>query len=309
MVAGAVLFSYCIAEPVFRAEAEPPLPIVRKSRLRISVLILAGLALAVASGAAWLLLLAATIAGGSWGEAITDGTAWLLLTETRFGIDWQLRLLLAMLLAACLVLKPGPLSGGRGLLAVSAGIGFLASLAWAGHGGATSGTAGYVHVTADVLHLTAAGAWLGGLVPLVLLVAELRGSGDPRWAATIYRVAYRFSNLGIVSVGTLLASGAINAWFLVGATTSLINTDYGQLLLMKIALFLAMVGIATVNRLRLVPLLSKLADHDTSDLKLQTARRLQWNAAFEICLGLVIICIVAVLGVTPPAAEAHIHMH
>lgn len=309
MVAGAALFSYCVAKPAFQTVVGPPLPMVRRFRMRLSILLSASLVLAVASGAAWLLLLAARIAGQSWSEAITDGTAWLLLTQTRFGIDWQLRLFLAMVLAANLLLYPQALRRWRGLFAVLVSIGLLGALAWAGHGGGTSGSAWYVHVVADVFHLSAAGAWLGGLVPLVLLFGELRRSGDHRWAATAYCVAHRFSNLGIVSVGTLLVSGMINAWFLVGAMTGLINTDYGQLLLMKIALFVAMVGIATINRLRLMPLLSNVADNDSSDLRMPTARRLQWNAVFEISLGLAVICIVGVLGVTPPATEAHIHIH
>jgi putative copper resistance protein D len=309
MVTGAVLFSYLVAEPVFWPAAEPSRAIAERFRRRLFVLLSLNLVLAVASGAAWLVLLAARIGGQSLSEAITDDTAWVLLTQTRFGIDWQLRFLLATVLTAGLVIHPGPLAGWRGLFASLVSIGFLAGLAWAGHGGGTSGSAWYFHIAADVIHLSAAGAWLGGLVPLVLLFGELRRSGDNKWAEIAYRAACRFSDLGMVSVGTLLASGVINAWFLVGTMTGLIDTDYGQLLLMKIVLFVAMVGIATVNRLRLMPFLLKVADHYPSDLRVQTARRLERNAVFEIFLGLVVIGIVAMLGVLPPAAEAHIHIH
>jgi putative copper export protein len=44
-------------------------------------------------------------------------------------------------------------------------------------------------------------------------------------------------------------------------------------------------------------------------LKATTARRLERNALLELSIGFVIICIVGVLGITPPAAEAHIHVH
>ena len=57
-------------------------------------------------------------------------------------------------------------------LAISACV--LGSLAWAGHGGATPGRPGDLHLTADILHLLAAGAWVGSLVPLALLLSELR---------------------------------------------------------------------------------------------------------------------------------------
>ena len=122
-------------------------------------------------------------------------------------------------------------------------------------------------------------------------------------------VTRRFSNLGIIAVGTLLMSGMINAWFLVGGTENLVSTDYGRLLLLKIALFVGMVGFAAVNRLHLMPRLSRAAEGGTSDLKSETARRLERNALLEISLGLLIICIVAVLGITPPATEVHVHVH
>jgi copper resistance protein D len=314
MVAGAMLFVCFVAEPVFRTVADPPCRVVEPFRARLSVLLLISLALAVVSGAGRLLLLAARIGDQPLREAITEGTAWIVLTQTRFGIDWQLRLLLAVLLAAYVLLKPRTPSRWRDLGAASGGISFLAALAWAGHGGATPGNAGYVHLAADVFHLGAAGAWLGGLVPLVLLLRLLRHSGEPGWAPISHGVTGRFSNLGIIAVGTLLISGMVNAWFLVGGTVNLMSTDYGRLLELKIALFVAMVCLAAANRLRLMPLLSRVAEIDTSDLMSkdlmsETARRLERNALFEISIGLVIICIVGVLGVTPPAAEAHVHVH
>ena len=61
----------------------------------------------------------------------------------------------------------------------------------------------------------------------------------------------RFSTLGLLSVGTLLATGLVNTWMLAGSLAALLETDYGRLLLPKIALFVAMVAIASINRLRL----------------------------------------------------------
>jgi putative copper resistance protein D len=278
-------------------------------RARLSALVLVTLGLAVVSGAGWWLLLAGSIDDRPPGEAIADGTAWIVLTQTRFGIDWQLRLLLAALLAANALLKPHTPSRRRNLLAALGGIVLVAALAWAGHGGATPGNAGYAHLAADVSHLGAAAAWLGGLIPLVLLLRLLRQSHESSRTMIACDVASRFSNIGIMAVGTLLISGMINAWFLVGGTTNLTSTDYGRLLEVKIALFVGMVGLAAINRLHLLPLLPKVAEIDASDLASGTIRRLERNALLEISIGLVILCIVAVLGITPPAAEAHIHVH
>jgi putative copper resistance protein D len=309
MAAGAVLFACCVAEPAFRTAADAPSRVMQPFRARLSALVLVTLGLAVVSGAGWWLLLAGSIDDRPPGEAIADGTAWIVLTQTRFGIDWQLRLLLAALLAANALLKPHTPSRRRNLLAALGGIVLVAALAWAGHGGATPGNAGYAHLAADVSHLGAAAAWLGGLIPLVLLLRLLRQSHESSRTMIACDVASRFSNIGIMAVGTLLISGMINAWFLVGGTTNLTSTDYGRLLEVKIALFVGMVGLAAINRLHLLPLLPKVAEIDASDLASGTIRRLERNALLEISIGLVILCIVAVLGITPPAAEAHIHVH
>ena len=309
MAAGTVLFACCVAEPAFRTAADAPSRVIQSFRARLSVLLLVALGFAVVSGAGWWLLLAGSIDDQPPGDAIADGTAWIVLTQTRFGIDWQLRLLLAALLAANVLLKPRTPSRWRNLSAALGGIVLVATLAWAGHGGATSGNAGYVHLAADVAHLGAAAAWLGGLIPFVLLLRLLRQSRESSRIMIACHVSSRFSNVGIMAVGTLLVSGMINAWFLVGGTTNLTSTDYGRLLEVKIALFVGMVGLAAINRLHLLPLLSKVAEIGASDLESKATRRLERNTLLEISIGLVILCIVAVLGITPPAAEAHIHVH
>ena len=56
IVAGAVLFAYCVAEPAFRTVADPLSPVVRPFRASLSVILLASLALAVISGACKLLI-------------------------------------------------------------------------------------------------------------------------------------------------------------------------------------------------------------------------------------------------------------
>jgi len=77
----------------------------------------------------------------------------------------------------------------------------------------------------------------------------------------------------------------------------LTETDYGHLLLIKIALFLVMLGLATVNRLWLTPALAATAGQGRSR---DAFRQLRRNVAIEISAGVIILSVVAVLGVTPP---------
>jgi hypothetical protein len=78
----------------------------------------------------------------------------------------------------------------------------------------------------------------------------------------------------------------------------LIGTDYGDLLLIKIALFLVMLGLAALNRFRLTPRLLAAGAAAT--------QALWWSVAAELALGLLVIWVVAVLGQTEP--PGHMHM-
>jgi putative copper resistance protein D len=148
------------------------------------------------------------------------------------------------------------------------------------------------------MHLVAAAAWIGTLVPLALVLGA--AGPDVASVAIARKVTVRFSTFGIVSVATLLVTGTINTWYLAGSVPALIETDYGRLLLAKIALFLGMVAIATVNRLWLTP---RLVQDATAAAARNALRQLRRNTAIEIVAGAIIIAIVAVLGVTPPALD------
>ncbi|HKR19126.1 MAG TPA: CopD family protein, partial [Stellaceae bacterium] len=103
----------------------------------------------------------------------------------------------------------------------------------------------------------------------------------------------RFSLMAMISVVVLLASGIVNTWYLAGNVPALIGTPYGRLLLIKIGLFLIMLTVAAVNRLRLTPRLAGAAPN-------AALAQLRRNALIESGLGLGILAIVGVLGILPP---------
>ncbi len=258
----------------------------------------ASLALALLSGGAWLLFLSTQMSGQPIAASLTQGAVATVLTRTRFGQIWVLRFALAVVLAVLLLI---PVPWRRGFwrwsgLAFAAAM--LASLAWAGHGGATPGRPGELHLAADMLHLLAAGAWVGSLIPLALLLAEIRRSGDSD-AAAARRAVVRFSILAAISVVVLFTAGLVNTWFLAGTVPALIGTGYGRLLLAKIAIFITMVTIAAVNLLRMTPRLAG-ASADRRPLIRAALGHLRRNALVEAGLGLCVLAIVAILGILPP---------
>ncbi|MBO0738162.1 MAG: CopD family protein, partial [Alphaproteobacteria bacterium] len=243
---------------------------------------------------------AADISGEPLGRVLSQGTVRVVSTETRFGEDWLLRLVGAAVLGVLLFLRQrrsGRVDTASRWAALAVAVLLLASLASAGHGGATAGAAGDLHLAGDALHLIAAGFWLGTLPPLALLLALSRRSGDARWLTVVRTAVQRYSVLAIVSVIALLAGGILNTWFLAGTIPALVGTEYGRLLLAKIALFLAMLTVASVNLLRLTPRLAGAA-------AARAAYQLRRNALIEAALGLGVLGIVGLLGILPPGLHA-----
>ncbi|HEY7578729.1 MAG TPA: CopD family protein, partial [Acetobacteraceae bacterium] len=228
LVAGAAAFSILVGEPAWQQRSVEAAPPVVANRGSIIYLTWAGLGATLASATAWLALVAAEITGGSWADAIRDGTAYAVFTDTQFGFVFQVRLLLAGVLAAFLLLLTH--RGERKSLRIVAaviGAALIGSLAWTGHASGASGSDANVHLLADILHLLAAGVWVGGLLPLALLLARLGRLADRGSLATSAQVLRRFSNVGVVAVAVLFASGMVNTWFLTGHMRGLIGTAYG----------------------------------------------------------------------------------
>jgi putative copper resistance protein D len=114
-----------------------------------------------------------------------------------------------------------------------------------------------------------------------------------------------FSTLAAWSVAVLAGSGVLNAWFMTNGLRSFLGTEYGELVLVKVALFIVMLGFGAANRYWLTPRLlptGAATEEDNRSLRLLSA-----SVSLEIALGLVVICVVALLGQLPPPGHEH-HM-
>jgi putative copper resistance protein D len=307
-VSGVVIFEALVGAPALRT-VPPNEPMAGVVRLRLGRIAWCSLVLVALSAIAWLIAQSVQMSGQSFDELWSGGALATVLFDTDFGHVWLARCAVMALLAVALfpsyfnAARPSPSRRGVALVSAAA---LAGALAFSGHAAAGAGAESVVHEGADVLHLLAAAAWAGALVPLaVLLGAAANDRGQSSLA--VARVATRrFSTLGIVSVATILVTGLVNTWELAGSAAALFGTDYGRLLLAKIALFLVMVAVAAVNRLLLTPRLVQ-----GSDLSGQrdTLRRLRSNSLIEALLAAVILFIVGVLGTLPPGSEATIGLY
>jgi putative copper resistance protein D len=297
---GEFAFLLCIARPALEetARATPEgTPALRSRVIRVGAW---SLGILFASGAAWLAVEAASMSGATIARALDRDTLGAVLAETQFGRTWMVRFGLAVVLSAAILFfrrASGRLE--RAMLGVCASLsgGLLGSLAWAGHAAAERGADRIIHLSADVLHLLAAGAWLGALAPLAFVLALAKRAAGAQTLEFAARSTRRFSSLGVASVGTLILTGCVNAWYTVGSVPALFGTDYGRLLSAKIALFALMVALAAINRLRLAPRLPGAP----GDSALRALERLRRNAIVETALGAAVLGIVGGLGATIPA--------
>jgi putative copper resistance protein D len=215
-----------------------------------------------------------------------------VLLETSFGPVWAVQLGLAVLLLGVVLAGASV----RVVLAVAAAV--LASEAWVGHAAMEAGIPGALRRGVMVVHLLAAGAWLGGLVPLSRLLLEARRVGRGPLLAAACTALRRFSRVGYVAVGLILLSGAAETYLLLGAAERVSATPYVTVLATKLVLVALLLGVALTNRFGLVPRLGASKGTD-----LATLSALRRNVVLEHLLGLLVLAAVSVLGLPPPRAS------
>jgi copper resistance protein D len=289
LTAGALIFQIYAGGPA-TASSRSASAAVEAQSVRLVAL---GLGLAIVSGAIWFVLTAADMSAVPLSEVFGANILRTVLLDTQFGAVTEARLALAALLGVSMAFDHR-LTAARWLGLVAA-IGFLGAIAWTGHAGSGLGIASDIHVAADALHLVAAGTWIGGLLPLVLLLSAARSNDQGQWATVAHKATRRYSTLGVASVATLIVTGAINTWLLVGSFTGLVATAYGRLLMIKLSLFAAMLAIAAINRFGLTPALALRDDRRLA------IRKLTRNGIIEIILGAIVFVIVGALGTMHPA--------
>jgi putative copper resistance protein D len=255
--------------------------------------LLAAAAVALLSAFAIVPFIASEMAGSA-AAALDPAILHAAMLDTDFGHVWCWHMGFA---AALLVLSALQRRRWQTELTTLVALLVLASLGLTGHAAMDMG-GGTAHEINQMAHLIAGGLWLGGLLPLGML---LRRAMRPDGAAYVplARVALpHFSQIGYAAVALLVITGTVNSVMLVGSFDAFVTSPYGRLLTVKIALFLAMVGVALVNRFRLLP---RLSGPEAAATPLRALAR---SVLVEQALGLAILAVVAVLGTWPPANMA-----
>lgn len=228
--------------------------------------------------------------------ALDRETLDILLFGMPAGAAWQLRIiaLAVAFLAAWPLGRPGTAAAGATVVTVAGGAA-LGSLAWGGHGVAGEGSFGWVQLASDILHLLAAGLWVGALAAMVMLVWRPAGLIDRDHLLVSQRALAGFSTMGTIVVATLIVTGTVNLLGTAGWTgiPTLATGRYGQLLLAKLVLFVAMLALAAGNRFQLVPRFKAAMIGEDCRTAIGVLR---FSLAVETGCALLILAFVAWLG-------------
>ena len=214
----------------------------------------------------------------------------LIVDQTSWGAGWRWQVGLAIAAGAAFVLASQMRAGWW--LALLAGIGSAVAATLTGHAvehpwGPAAG------VALSSLHLLAGAAWLGTLAAMALTIYG-RG-GEPageRREALVAAAVHRYSPVALTCGAITIAAGVLTGWTYVGSVQAVFSTDYGRMLLVKLALVGCVAAVGAWNWRRLRPSLGAAPG----------AARLRRSATAELLFGTLLLVATAVLVALPAPA-------
>lgn len=211
-----------------------------------------------------------------------------LLTGTIWGIGW------ASGAAGALLLLAGWRASTRSVtigtpLALTGAMGMVLSPALSGHAAASPHFV--LSVTLDMLHVSAAGLWVGGLLlVLVAGIPAMRRLTEGNSDAAVSALVNSFHPLALFCAPLVVAAGLGTSWIRLGGFGEIVETPYGRTLLLKTALVLVVAAVGGYNAIRARRALG------TPD----ATRRFRWSASAELLVAALVLAATTVLVATPP---------
>jgi putative copper export protein len=231
--------------------------------------------------------------GQTWSDwAHLAGT---VLGRTHWGLVWMVHVAVAVMTSVAFsIARTG--SRRAWIAAGISAVGLAATPAFSGHAAAVEHHLAIV-MTADVLHVLGAGAWIGTLCVLasVTLRSEPRVPGHRRapeeWGADIAGLVRAFSPVALTSAAIMAVTGSVAAWTHLDKVASLWQSPYGQALLVKLALVALVLAAGAYNWQRGTPGLTVPGGSGV--------RAFTRSVSVEITLGMLVLIATAVLVAMP----------
>jgi copper transport protein len=311
---GAGIFLVCIWEATGNVRAPPPGAEERFRRRWRTMAYASWAALVVTTGAG--LVLQGAVAGGVSLPEAFSGSVVSDVLDTRYGTVGLFKAGLLVAIAGLWALAGRSVSyrlqaRSVGAAAVNTSVPrvvtaaggalfvlLLATPGMAGHAGTTDPV--WINLVVDDLHLIAAAAWVGGLATLLVAgFASTKGLADHDAVRTLGLVVTRFSNMAMIAVAVIVATGIYRGWEEVGAFRALTDATYGWVFLTKLAVFLPLIALGAVNNRWTKPRVRKAMQQSTpTAAPLNALRRL---VAVEVVLAAIVLAVTALLVNLAPA--------
>ena len=142
----------------------------------------------------------------------------------------------------------------------------------------------WANIALQWVHFLTVGVWLGGLAGLLV---ELRGApGDEKGA-----IVRRFSRWATLGLAVVALTGMVRAAVELGTIDALTSTDYGRLILAKVALLGGLGGLGAINHFRNVPRAGS------------TLTGLRRVGSVEILAGAIVLFVASLLVNVPPPTD------
>jgi copper transport protein len=292
LLGGQLPFLKLVWQPSLKTDAkELPTPVITPPAWkRLAWIGLAGAMLSIIIG---LLAQAGQATGAElalpWAPAMLA-----LLSTTRLGLFWLARLALALLAIWFAMGRPVAWKVWLGYATVLA---LMLSVSLTSH--AATEAQPLLPVLDDWVHILGMTVWLGGLAYLMTgLRAIFRLEARLRTRLTSLTMG-RFSNMALVSVGSIGLTGLFSASLRVGTLQALLTTIYGHALLFKQIFVAALLLLAGINLVFIAPRLKRSRLREQANASL--VNRFGKVVVTEAVLGAFLLMAVSLLTYLPPA--------
>ncbi|KFK95931.1 copper homeostasis membrane protein CopD [Serratia sp. Ag2] len=221
----------------------------------------------------------------------------MVIEETDVGVSWVIRLVALLIALAGVLLYQRHQQASRWIITLSGAVA-LGTLAWGGHAVMHDGIHYYLHLLSDLVHLVAAGTWIGALAAFAILLLR-QGHHNRQYVETVAESLTGFATTGTLIVVALSISAVVNYVYIAeGVLSVLISSTWGGLLLAKTGLFGLMLLLAAANRYHLGPQLEHTISLGEYDKSLSLMRR---SILTEFVIAIIILAAVAWLGMLSPS--------
>ncbi|MBX9929560.1 MAG: CopD family protein [Gemmatimonadaceae bacterium] len=226
--------------------------------------------------------------------ALSRATFVTLLVRADWGRTWWLAFAAASAVGGLAVRLRRPTARAWVAIAVAA-LALAASQPASGHPAATLHP--WRAIIVQTVHLLAGGAWIGtlGALTFVAVPAAVRlPLAPPEHAdARVAGLVRAFSPIALGGTAIVAASGLFRAWEGLGSVAALWSSEYGRVLLLKLALLAITLGTGAYNWRRVLPALGEP----------RASAALHRSARVELAAAVLVLVATAVLVATPMPGE------